>query len=374
MGPESVEEVGAVQTARPERTDWRFTFEDRDVLAGIPGEARLTVVLASDEVVDVTRSVNVPEEWELARGNSEAIRNVVEQVAALALLLGLAGACVLAAVTWAKRGLDTRTLVRATLLVVLALGLELANSWPVSEATFSQAQPWGLQAGIRAFGEFLLLLFGSAAIGLGAALAHRWLGEGRDGQADASASRSLAVAVGASLLGLVTLREWVPGGLPEWPDVTGANSFIPTLAGPLEATADFLIGTVALLLMGGLALRPRVRVRWRVALWVSALATGVITVPEPLQESVLTWVPAALAIGAVLVGLVHLVAAAPAVVPGIVGTVICTYLFVQVATGPYPGARLGGVLGGVVVGTLAAGWMRELHAVSGPSQTRSRRA
>lgn len=360
MGPESIEEVGAVQTARPERTDWRFTFEDRMVLSEIPAEAQLTVGLAGDEVVDVTRFVSVPEEWELARGDSEALQNLVNLCAVLVLVLGLAAACVLSAVTWAKRGLDTRLFVRASLLAAVALGLAQANSWPETEAIFSPAQPWGLQAGIAAFGGFLVLLFGSAAVGLAAALAHRWLGEGRDGQGEAPASRSLALAVGAALLGLVTLGEWVPGGLPTWPDVTGANSFIPILAGPIGATTGFLFGTAGLLLMSGLAWRSGARSR--VALWVVVLAAGVVSVPGPLQESVLTWVPAALVGGAVFFGLARLGAAAPALVPGIVGTLICADFLVQVATGPYPAARPGGVLAVILVGTLAAGWMREKHA------------
>ena len=165
MGPESIEEVGAVQTARPERTDWRFTFEDGAALSEISGEARLTVLLAGDEIVDVTRFVNVPEEWELARRDGEALRNLVNLSAALVLVLGFAGACVLSVVTWARRGLDTRLFVRAALLSAVVLGLVQANSWPATEAIFSPAQPWGLQAGIAAFGSLLVLLFGAGAIG-----------------------------------------------------------------------------------------------------------------------------------------------------------------------------------------------------------------
>lgn len=372
MGPESIDEVGAVQTARPERTDWRFTFEDPGVLSEIPGEARLAVVLAGDDVVDVTRFVNVPEEWELARGDSEALRNLVNLCAALMLVLGFAGACVLSVVTWARRGLNTRLCVRATLVAAVALGLGQANSWPQTEAIFTPAQPWGLQAGIAAFGGFLVLLFGSAAIGLGVALAHRWLGKAREGQAEAPASRALALAVGTALLGLVTLGDRVAGGLPALPDVTGANSFIPTLAGPLGATTGFLFGTTGLLLMSGLALRSGARLCWRVALWVFVLAAGVFSVPGPLQESFLTWVPATLVAGAIFFGLARLGAAAPALMPGIVGTLICADFLVQIATGPYPGARPGGVLAVIVLGTLVVGWMREMHTT--PRISRQRQA
>lgn len=371
MGPESIEEVGAVQTALPERTDWRFTFEDRAALSEIPGEARLTVLLAGDEVVDAARFVNVPEEWELARADGEALRNLVNLCALLVLVLGLAGACILSALTWARRGLNMRLLVRAALLAAVVLGLGQANSWPATEAIFSAVQPLGLQAGIAAFGSFLGLLFGSSAVGLGAALAHRWLVVGRDGQAEGPASRALALAVGAALLGVMALRAWAAGGLPGWPDIAGANSFIPTLAGPLGATTGFLFGTTGLLLMSGLALKSGARLRSRVGLWIFVLAAGIVSVPGPLEESVLTWVPAALLSGAVFLALARLGAAAPALIPGTVGTLVCAGFLVQVATGPYPGARLGGVVAVMAVGALVIVWMREMHGT--PPVSRQRR-
>ena len=364
MGAEFVEEVGAAQTTRSERTDWRFTFEDRAVLAEIPGEAQLAVALAGDEVVDVDRSVSVPEEWELARRDGEALRALVAAGAGLVLLLGFAVAGVLAVAAWARRALDTRLLVRAALLGAGAIGLGQANSWPATEASFSPAQPWGLQAGIVVFGSFLVLLVGSAAIGLAAALAHRWLGEGPANGAGAPASGRLAVAVGAALVGLGSLGEWFSGGLPVWPDVAGAASFIPPLAGPLRATVQYLFGTTGLLLMSGLSLRAGGRLRSGVALWVFALATGLLLVPGPLQESILTWVPAALLSGAVVFGLARVGAGAPALMPGIVGTALCADFLVQVVAGPYPGARLGGVVGVIVVAALAAAWTREVHATS----------
>ena len=365
MGPESVEEVGATQTTRPDRTDWTFTFEDPRTLGDIPGEAHLTVALGGEEVVDAHRSVSVPEEWELARRNNQALRALVAAAAGLVLLFGFAVAGVLAVVAWARRGLDTGLLVRVSLLGAAALGLGQANSWPTVEAFFSSAQPWGLQAGIAAFGGVLVLIVGSAAIGLTAALAHRWLEERPNAGVEMSVTGRLAVAVGAALVGLGTLGAAFAGGLPMWHDTTAAADYIPSLAGPVQATVWFLLGTAGLLLMSGLALRSGGGLsRWGIALWALALATGLLSVPEPLRESLGTWVPAALLGGAIVFALAYVGAALPAVVPGIVATVLCADLLVQAVTGPYPGARLGAVAGVLVVGTLASAWVRTIRSAS----------
>ena len=365
MGPESIEEVGATQTTRPDRTDWTFTFEDRATLADISGEAHLRVALGGDEVVDAHRYVSVPEEWELARRNSQALRALATAAAGLVLLFGFAVAGVLAVVAWARRALDTKLLVRASFLGAAALGLGQANSWPTVEAFFSSAQPWGLQAGIAAFGAVLVLIVGSAAIGLTAALAHRWLEEGPSGGMDTSVAGRLAVAAGAALVGLGTLGAAFAGGLPMWHDITEAAYYIPSLAVPVQATVSYLLGTAGLLLMSGLALRSGGRLsRWGIALWALALAAGLLSVPEPLRESLLTWVPAALLGGAIVFGLAYLGATLPVIVPGIVATVLCADLLVQAVTGPYPGARPGAVAGIIVVGALASAWAREIRAVS----------
>ena len=122
--------------------------------------------------------------------------------------------------------------------------------------------------------------------------------------------------------------------------------------------------------MSGLALRSGARLRARIALWVFVLAAGVFFVPGPLEESVLTWVPAALLSGAVFFALARLGAASPALVPGFVGILVCADFLVQVATGPYPGARLGGLLGVMAVGALVVVWMREMHGAPPVSRQR----
>lgn len=356
----SVEEVGAAQTARPARTDWRFTFEEPGALAAVPGEAELTVALAGDEVADADRSVSVPEEWELARREGEALGAIAGVGAGLFLLLGFAAAAVAGVAAWAKGRLDTRLVLRAGVLAAGVIGLGQANAWPVTEAFFTPEQGWGLQAGVAVFGAVLVVLVGSAVLGLSAVLAHAWLGAGAGWSGEMPAPRSLVLPAGMALAGLGALGERLAGGLPPWPDALGAGAFLPPLAAPLTAALASLVATTGVLLMSCLALRSAGRPGLGVLLGVVALAAGILLAPSPLDGSLGLWGLGALLAAAVTVGLALLGRAAPALVPGIIATVVSAGLLVQVVTGPYPGARLGGVLGLGAVAALASVWTRML--------------
>ena len=358
----SVEGIGAVQTVRPARTDWRFTFEDPTVLAEVAGEAELAVALAGDEVVDLARSVSVPEEWELARREGEALQDLVVMAAGFGLLLAFGTAAVLGVLAWARRGLDTGLLLSAGLLAAAVVALGQANAWPATEAFFSPEQPWSLQAGIAAFGIVIVVLLSSAAVALTVALAHRWLGAG--GASGEPLSWGLAGSLGAAIAGLAALAGWIRGGLPPWPGFSGAVSFIPAFASPLQATSQYLLATTGLLLLSGLAHRSAARPLLLVPLCLLALASGLLLAPAPLPGSALSWVAGALVAGGAVFVLARLGAGAPPLVPPIVGTVISAGLLVEVFTGPYPGAAPGGVLAVGAVAALSAAWARVLAGVA----------
>ena len=120
------------------------------------------------------------------------------------------------------------------------------------------------------------------------------------------------------------------------------------------------MATTGVLLLSCLALRSAGRPGLGVLLGVLALAAGILLAPSPLDGSLGLWGLGALLAAAVAVGLALLGRAAPALVPGIIATVVSAGLLVQVVTGPYPGARLGGVLGLGAVAALASVWTRML--------------
>ena len=63
---EALREVSVKDDSQPARNDWRFTYADPRVDAGLGGEARVGVDIAGDEVVSSGRYVFVPEVWQRA--------------------------------------------------------------------------------------------------------------------------------------------------------------------------------------------------------------------------------------------------------------------------------------------------------------------
>ena len=356
LGAANTTEVGAEQTARPERTDWEFTFADPSALADVEGEARVTVELSGDEVADVRRFVHVPEEWERARRDADRRRTFVIAGVVLILLLGFGAADVLAIIAWAKRSLANRTLLKVSGLAVVAMALAQANAWPGTTSVFSSAQPWGLQVGLALFGLVLVVVVGSAAIGLAAALAHSWLGD----DVRQPAAPALAVAVGFTVVGLGAAGELAPGGLPSWPDFSSATSFVPALGGALAPILPYLFTTSALLLLCALAVRSKGRPVLTAVVYLAVVCLGLTVVPASLQEAVATWIPAGLVGAAVVLFLTRVGAAIPALVPGILATMMVAELVEDAIVGAHGGATVGAVLGVIVVVLLAREWTRVL--------------
>ena len=355
----SLEEVGAEQTSRPNRTDWEFTFEDPSTLEDLPAEARITVELAGEEVVDVIRSVDVPEDWEREQRETATRRTLVLGGVGFLLVLGLVAADVLAVISWAKHRLGIGPLLRVGGIALVAMALAQANQWPATVAVFQPSQPWGLQVGIAAFGMILVVLVGAAAVGLAAALAHDWTAPARG-----LASPGVGVAAGMAVVGLGAGAGLVGEGLPRWPDVAGAVAVLPPLSAPLQGVAPFLFATTALLLLCGLYLRAGSHPAVGAVLHGAVVAVGLVLVPRGFQESLVAWVAAGLVGAAVVYGVVRLGAARPGLVPVIVGTFLVAGMLEDLVAGGYPGARVGAVLGVLVIGALVVWWGRGVEGAA----------
>ena len=361
-------EVEAQETSRPSRTDWLFTFTEIDRLPEVEGEARLQVQIAGDEVVDVVPTIYIPEEWQRERRRIESRNQIMAGGLGLLLLLMFGGCAVTAVVVWSRGRLPLNAFAKLASAASVALIASSVNDWPITAAAFSTGQPWSFQANATLIGLALVACIAGPAIGLVGALGHAWLGEPDGSPRWAGASLAFGVLFG----GVSVLASTLAPG-PYSRSYLGAASWAPLLAPGLNALPAFFLLTSAALCL--VALRSRFGHHGIVAslIWSTVLAVAVVLVPPELQVSAPTWVIVAGLAALVIAGGVHLCSLEPALIPGLVGTVLAVRSLGGAWWEPYAGARLGSVIAVAILGLLAWYWMRELtkagHGVGVPVQS-----
>jgi membrane protease YdiL (CAAX protease family) len=349
-------EIGAEETTHPSRTDWDFTFLDPSVLAGVDGEARVSVDLAGDDVADVRRFVHVPEEWQREQREGDSRRFLVFGGLAVMLGLAFAAAAIVAIVVWSRGNLQAHVAVKVGAAVFVTLSLSAANSWPASLAVFSTAQPFAFQASGAAIGLLLIGLVAAGAVGLVAALGHSWF----EDETRRPAPSGLGVALGLLLAGVGGFASVQAPGLVALPDYSGAATVVPVLVSALDGITPLLFLTSFILTLAAARRRLRGHPIYGTVTGFTIFAVGVVIVPNGLQESLLTWAVSAVAAAVLFRAVIDMCSRAPAMVPILVGAVAVADAIGSALVGAYPQARLGGVLGAVVAMWIAIQWAKAL--------------
>ncbi len=367
LDPSSLREVSAEPAERPSRRDWSFTFEDPSVRVGGAGEARLDVALAGDEVADVFRHVHVPEEWRRAEQDRSTLSALVSNVCGFPVGLGLFAAAVAGLVGWSRRRFARPAFAAALLGLLVLFTLRVLNAWPVLSASFSTAQPWPTQALIGVGAGLIGAVFLAVLLALAAGFVHRWLPTGAATPAATTALRG--AALGAVWAGLAAVIVAVgPSPAPLWGSVGPAGTAVPLMGPALEATRGWVVQTLLLLLLVGLAgALSRGGGARRVASSALLVTSGLVLSGAGGVEGAGAWLISGLAAGAVLwLSYVVVLRFQPSLVPLATAVLVILSLAREAALDPYPGAWVGAVLAMVVLGAVALGWTRRLEGDAQP--------
>jgi len=347
--PEAVREISAEEAARPNRTDWTFTFSATEAYPLADGEGRLQVSLAGDEVVDMRRFVHLPEDWERERQAQGSRRELALLIATSILLLLALGALVLSIIIWSRGSLLTSPLRALSVAMGTLLLLGGANEWPGTMGGFTTQMSFGNQAGMALIGIGMGLVFLAGMVGLFGALGHTWI------QARGPSVRrpaAVGLAVGVTLVGLSTLRGWLgPAGPPGWPAYLGAVTYLPWLSTALTGVIGFLTTTAVALLL--LATFERLwKTRWSWAGFPLALLVGLALTSNPPGSAWIVWVGGAAGF-AVAIGLLWVLCRRLgwAILPGVVAAPALLGLSEAALSQPFPGSSMGALFGlvGIVV-------------------------
>jgi hypothetical protein len=163
--PPRFKEISAAPSRLKNRTDWLFTFSDT---AGPlrQGDARISIQIAGDRVVDGYRFVHVPEEWSRGERDRRVIPDVVEMGTRVLVFIAAIAGIVGAIISWSRRRFGV-----ATFLLLLGIGAltgsaNILNRYPSLAAGFSTAQPYRLQAGLVVIGGLIVTVLLATGIAL----------------------------------------------------------------------------------------------------------------------------------------------------------------------------------------------------------------
>ena len=371
---ETLAEVSAESTRRPERTDWTFTFRDEAVGGLAGGEARVEVEIAGDEVVDLRRYVFVPEAWR--RADEQRVATLSIGFIASNLLGGLllvAGA-VAAVVGWTRGRFRVRTGLTLAGVAFGVAAVGLANDWPILMDGLSTAQPLPLQLGIGLVGALIGggliaivqgLLAGHTHALVVAAPAGDPAGQPGTGR---QAATLTGLALGLAFLGILALAELVvDGAAPPWSAYFAASSAAPWLAAALSPIRSFL-----LLALGTLLVVTAVNsftagwTRRRAAGGAALVLVGALLGPGTASGDLLAWTVTGILAGGLLLGAyVWVLRAHPALIVVAAGAMTVPGLLERAMEQAYGGALAGSLAGAAAVSYLAWRWFTHLAPARG---------
>jgi hypothetical protein len=363
LAPSGLREVSAEPAERPARRDWQFVYENPAVSVGDDGEARVGVSLAGDEVGDVFPHVYVPEEWRRDEEQRLRLASLAMNVCAFPVGLGLLAGAVAGLVRWSRgrfaRG--TSGVVFAGLAALLAL--RAANAWPTVFAGFDTARPWTTQAVMAGSAAFVGAGFLAALLALIAGFVHRWRPPAPPSPWWRTALVGTAVGTVWSGLG-AAVSAASPSRAPVWGQLAPAGTALPWIGVTLDAVRGWMLLTLLLLLLVGLAgALSREWTRRRGLTVVVLVGAGVLLGGIRGVETLGLWVVTGLATGIVLAASWVLVLRfRAAVVPLATATMALLALFRHAVLAAYPGAQAGAALGLLTVAGLALWWARRIEA------------
>ena len=367
-----IKEVSAKPQKQKARTDWKFTFTDTAITlpspkaqsgeGGPPGEPRIDVDLAGDEVASVARYIYVPEEWQ-RRQRAASTRNTVIQVAGSVVFGGLLLAVAIAGmIAWSRGQFTPRLFLAAAAMVLAASVVGLVNRWPTVLANLSTAAPLAIQLlGILAVGfvGFALL---SVVIGLAiGAMPHRLAGRGTITERDAmrlGIAAGLANAAAATIAAALRTPAWA-----RFPSVGALGTVVPFVATAVDPVGGFL--TRLAVTAAALVTIDRVTGSWtrhRTPGVLLLAAIGFLSVGVPVSGHAAGWAAAgAIAALAPAVTYVTLLRFDLTLIPLTLGTMIGAGAIAQGAQGAYPRALPGSIAGALLLGSVAWFWFRALR-------------
>lgn len=358
---EQLREISAVQAQLPHRINWLFIFEDSAVYPLQTGRALVSILIAGDEVVYTTRTIQVPEEWERKQQNKQNILNIVMMVFSLILLLFLLIGLVVA-LRQKKNVIISKKLLAIIFGVSLFLGIiDILNTWPSIVGNFSTSLPFNNQLFqiMMAFAFSSLLKSSLYALILSYVLSFK-THTIQYGKLNVYSG----ICCGLFMAGIIKIAQTaLPLNMPLWPEYDALGCSIPLLASCLNSIAHYIQLTISFSLL--YILVDNATIHWqknRLFFTILAMLCGMAMVDLPSLRMLPLWLAAGAIIGKILLLLYqHIMQYNYSVIPFATGSFIILKLIQQGMFNAYPGAALAAIVNVCAIGGLSALWHEYLN-------------
>lgn len=364
FNPARLKFVASEPKKREARMDWQFTFADTAAYQLPQGEARLVVSIAGDEVIDVYRTIHVPEDWQRQDRSRRALPQILTIGSTVILILVILAGAVLGIVMWSRKRFSAKTFLAVLLgLVVLNL-ISNFNNWPAVEIQFSTAQPYKNQAATFVLAFLLGALFMSAAVAMVAGVVHRWMQE--TPALTGRLSPIAATGLGALAAGLLAaLAQLEPNLAPRWANYSNASAFLPVFNTALQPVAGLIIRSTTLFLV--FVWIDRYTHNWQRQRGLAVAAVlffGIAATGSAGVETIVTWLLEGFAFGLLLLLVYRFVLRYDlAIIPMALAVYSLLAQIRQASFHAFPGAMAGEIIAIGLLLVVGLFWSRKVASV-----------
>lgn len=141
LDPAALTEISAVQAQLPHRINWSFIFSNPAVYRLQTGQARISILISGDEVIDAARFIHVPEEWQRKDQNKQNTLSIMMLVFALILVLSLCVALIIASKQKRTFIFSKRLFFLFSIISMIFTVIEIINVWPSIIGSFNTSLP-----------------------------------------------------------------------------------------------------------------------------------------------------------------------------------------------------------------------------------------
>jgi len=360
--PELLKEISATPSKLPERTDWIFTFSDTINYPLEEGDARVTIAIAGDEIVDTYRFIHIPEEWTRDERNKDNISRVVQVLQSLTNVMIFIAGMVAAVYSWSRRRFSAGTFLIFLVLLYGVYLIKAFNSWPCTIFDFSTSEPYTHQMLLLVVLPLVMLLLISFGPSLVLGFIQKW--KNKVAPVGGLTTILTGLSVGAIIAGLMAFLSAIfePSLEPVWAKYSNLGNYLPIIAGGFAPVTAFLMRTIMILFT--LTVVDRFTARWtKRKILAGVLLVLIVAVTTGSEvNNLLYWIGSGL-----LAGIVYLLAYRfvfrymPAAVPMAIGIFLILEQIKTCVYNAYPSAIPGAILAMPLIGVLAYFWFIRLR-------------